>query len=154
MSFVVLIVRAPCFSRVSEIRQLSEQSCWRMCGTHFHQYPANHVFACNIAAAVAGTHVPCVVVPVIAFDKRAVLPSFKNNGLPCPMALVKNFCRYILFKKKYSNPVEGHCMKYDACFPSVVQSEVRDTASGVAYCGLGSHRFKSNSSLDAYCIML
>lgn len=81
MSFVVLIVRAPCFSRVSEIRQLSEQSCWRMCGTHFHQYPANHVFACNIAAAVAGTHVPCVVVPVIAFDKRAVLPSFKNNGL-------------------------------------------------------------------------
>lgn len=62
--------------------------------------------------------------------------------------------RYIMFKKKYSNPVEGHCMKYDACFPSVVQSKVRDTASGVAYCGLGSHRFKSDSSLDVYCIML
>lgn len=57
-------------------------------------------------------------------------------------------------RKKYSNPVEGYCMKYDACFPSVVQSEVRDTASGVAYCGLGSHRFKSASSLDVYCIML
>ena len=72
MIFVVLILRTPCFSRVPEIRQLSEQLCWRMCGTHFHQYLAKHIFACDIAAAVAGTHTPCVVVPVIAFDKLGI----------------------------------------------------------------------------------
>ena len=68
--------------------------------------------------------------------------------------LFSHTCFVFGLEKKYSNPVEGHCMKYDACFHPVVQSEVRDTASGVAYCGLGSHRFKSNSSLDVYCIML